>query len=205
MRPSTTSHERSETAAAQESITTLLAQWRRGGRSDTDGSLMNRVYPQLRAMAALRLARDGSGSTLEPTELVHETYLRLARQHRVCWSGEAHFFKVAACIMRRILVDRARSRNRQKRGGGNAKLSLSQVEHLPLGDNGTDWIKLDHLLDSLQRIQARASSVVELKVFVGLEVEEIAEVLDVSPRTVARDWSFAKAWLKRHLGPEVRH
>lgn len=183
----------------KESITALLAEWREDPPG-AGGSLMDRVYPQLRAMAALRIARDGPRATMEATELVHETYLRLARQHRVCWNGEGHFFKVAACIMRRVLVDRARSRNRQKRGGGSLFVSLSQVEHLPLDVGTTDWVKMDHMLDTLQRIHSRAGTVVELRVFTGLEVEEIARVLEVSPRTVTRDWQFAKAWLKRHMG-----
>ncbi len=183
---------------ATDSITGLLADWRHGRTAPRD-RLMARIYPQLRAMAALRLPADGRTWTLQPTEVVHETYLKLIAQHAVRWRNQGHFFNIASRLMRRVIADHARRRGRQKRGGGQRCLPLSQIPGQPAAP--AEHGRLDELLLDLARIDARAAQVVELRCHGGMTSAEAAEVLGVSARTVARDWRFGRAWLRHQLAP----
>ena len=156
------------------------------------------VYEELRRLARDYLRRERGGHTLQPTALVHEAYLRLVDDPRVEWQNRAHFYGIAAKLMRRILVDHARARNSEKRGGLVPKVPLDEARDLPPAATN-DLVALDGALQDLARTYPRKSEVVELKFFGGLEAEEIAEVLQVSPKTVQRDWQFAKLWLCREL------
>jgi RNA polymerase sigma factor (TIGR02999 family) len=181
-------------------ITRVLRQWRNGDAAAFD-RLTDRVYEQLRLLADQALAKDWGNKSLQPTELVHEAYLRLVDAAHRDWESRFHFFGVAARLMRQILVDRARLRLAQKRGGGALKVSIQSVE-LEVADPGPrpiDLISLDLALRELADLDLDQSRIVELRFFAGMTVEETAEVLGVSPRTIKRDWRLAKAWLKRRL------
>jgi RNA polymerase sigma-70 factor (ECF subfamily) len=144
------------------------------------------------------MARERPGHTLQPTALVNEAYLRLVDLKRMQWQNRAHFFAMAARLMRRILVDFARSRGYQKRGGGAKQVSFTKA--LEVAESPpTDVVAIDDALGALARVDERKSQVVELRFFGGLTVEETAEVLNVSRETIRRDWQFAKLWLLRHL------
>ncbi len=152
------------------------------------------VYQELRRMADRYLRQETPGHTLQPTALVHEAWLRLVNQTQVDWQSRAQFFGVAAQMMRRILVDHAKSKHREKRGGDAIRLSLENT--LDLSDErAADLVALDDALQSLAAIDARKCRVIELRYFGGLSVDETAEILQVSPQTVLRDWKLAKAWL----------
>ncbi len=156
------------------------------------------VYDELRRLARSFLARERDAHTLQPTALVHEAYVRLVDQTRVNWQNRAHFYGIAAKLMRRILVDHARARNASKRGGLVEKISLDEARDLP-PVAANDLVALDGALQDLTKSYPRKGQVVELKFFGGLEAKEIAEVLQVSEKTVLRDWQFAKLWLCREL------
>jgi RNA polymerase sigma factor (TIGR02999 family) len=178
-------------------ITELLIQWGNG-----DVVALERLLPlverELHKLAHSYMRRENAGHTLQTTALIHETYLRLVDQSRVRWQNRAHFFGVAAQIMRRVLLNYARDQRRIKRGGGAYKVSLSEAQ--ALSDNeSVELIALDEALKRLAQIDERKSHVVELRYFGGLSVEETAEVLKVSTVTVMRDWKMAKAWLAREL------
>jgi RNA polymerase sigma factor (TIGR02999 family) len=177
-------------------ITQWLLAWRDGDRSALD-RLMPLVYEQLRRLARHYMAAERPDHTLQTTALINEAYLRLIDQRDVSWQNRAHFFGVAAQAMRRVLVDHARTRDAAKRGGGLPKPSLEEAAQIP--EKTLDLIALDEALNDLAAIDPRKSRVVELRYFGGLSVEETAEVLDVSPVTVMRDWSTAKAWLARAI------
>jgi RNA polymerase sigma factor (TIGR02999 family) len=185
--------------------TKLLLDWSRGDRSALE-RLMPLVYDELRTLASRSLRHERSGHTLQGTALVHEAYLRLVDQRRVQWRDRAHFFGVAAQIMRRILVDHARRHGAAKRGRGDVT-SLAVVEGLgSVASEGAgpqpsdvDLMMLDAALERLAARHPRHARTVELRFFGGLTIEETAEVLDVSPATVKNDWSFARAWLYRDL------
>jgi RNA polymerase sigma-70 factor, ECF subfamily len=183
-------------AVARQDITTLLTAWRSG-----DETALNRlipvVYEELRRLAHAHMARQRDGHTLQTTALVHEAYLRLLKCQQVRWQDRAHFFAVVARLMRRILVDVARSHGYQKRGGGKPVLSLAGDLDGARKDFGL--LELDEALQRLAASNTRKADVVELKYFGGLTVPEIAEVLQVSQQTVLRDWSLAKAWLRHEL------
>lgn len=179
-------------------ITRQLIAWSNGDQTAMD-QLIPVVYQELRRMADRFLRHESAGHTLQPTALVHEAWLRLIDQTRVNWQNRAQFFGVAAQIMRRILVDHAKSKHREKRGGDAVKLSLDDVVILSQ-ERAADLIALDEALDALGNFDQRKCSVVELRYFGGLSVEETAEVLSVSPDTVMRDWKLAKAWLYQRLG-----
>ena len=149
-------------------------------------------------MADRFLRHEAPGHTLQPTALVHEAWLRLIDQTRVNWQNRAQFFGVAAQMMRRILVDHAKTKHREKRGGDAVKLSLDEIINLSQ-ERAADLIALDEALDALGNFDRRKCSVVELRYFGGLSVEETAEVLSVSPDTVMRDWKLAKAWLYQQM------
>lgn len=179
-------------------ITQQLIAWSNGDQTALD-QLIPVVYQELRRMADRFLRHESAGHTLQPTALVHEAWLRLIDQTRVNWQNRAQFFGVAAQMMRRILVDHAKTKHREKRGGNAVKLSLDEVINLSQ-ERAADLIALDEALESLGNFDRRKCSVVELRYFGGLSVEETAEVLSVSPDTVMRDWKLAKAWLYQQLG-----
>jgi RNA polymerase sigma-70 factor (ECF subfamily) len=181
-------------------ITDLLAAWSGGDRAALD-RLLPLVYAELRRVAARRLARERAGHTLVPTALVHEAYLRLVEQHSAQWQGRAHFFGVAAELMRRILVDHARARAAAKRGAGQTLVSLDAARE-PRGPGApdVDVLALNAALDRLAELDPRQARIVELRYFGGLSVDETALILDLSPATVKRAWTMARAWLFRELG-----
>lgn len=156
-----------------------------------------RVYEELKRLARAQLAQERPEHTLQPTALVHEAYLRLIDQHSADFTDRACFFGLAATMMRRILVNHARDRQAQKRGAGAVVITLSAAENQPAED--IDLLGLHEALDGLALLDARQARVVELKFFAGMEVEEIAALLEVSPATVRRDWTMAKMWLGRAL------
>ncbi len=158
------------------------------------------VYDELRAVAVRRLAAERADHTLTPTALVHEAYIRLVDQDRVEWRGRAHFFAIAARMMRRILVDHARRKQAERRGGGAVHVTLGSAGGSDDDERIHDLLALHDALERLAALDDRQASVVELRFFGGLEVEETAHVLDVSPSTVKRDWAFARAWLLAELG-----
>jgi len=170
------------------------------GRRDALDQLVPIVYDELRRIAHGQLRRERSGHTLNTTALVHEAYLRLLNVHQVQWLDRAHFFATAARVMRRVLIDYARARQRQKRGGGAVQVSLTDAVDLPNAQTN-DLLELDEALTRLEALGERQYRVVECRCFAGLSVEETAAVLGVSAATVKRDWTFARAWLNRELGP----
>jgi RNA polymerase sigma factor (TIGR02999 family) len=177
--------------------TTLLLAWRRGDEAAL-GELISIVYHELRRLAHRYLAGQRPGHTLQTTALVHETYLQLVDCRQIRWQDRSHFLAVTARLMRRILVDYARARNANKRGGTVRPVSLDEsLDFAP--PRSADLVALDDSLQALATIDPRKSEVVELKFFGGLEAGEIAEVLGVSQPTVLRDWKLAKVWLLREL------
>ena len=177
-------------------VTRLLIDWGNGDQAALD-ELMPLVYDELRRLASRYMRRESQGHTLQASALVNEAYLRLVDQKSVQWQNRAHFFGVAAQLMRRILVDHARSRLRAKRGGGAQMVSL--VESGATSEEVAEVIALDVALKDLAEMDPRKSQIVEMKFFGGLTTEEMAEVLKVTSRTVEREWRKAKAWLNRAL------
>jgi RNA polymerase sigma factor (TIGR02999 family) len=188
---------RKMTQAPPEQVTGLLLAWSNGDQAALE-KLTPLVYAELHRLAKRYMRRENPGHSLQTSALVNEAYLRLIEAHRVRWQNRSHFFAVSAQIMRRILVDFARARQNLKRGGGALQVSLD--EGLVVSpERGADLLALDEALQRLGALNARHSQVVELRYFGGLNEEEIAEVLKVSPRTVRNDWSLARAWLYREL------
>ena len=183
--------------APTQEITRILKDWS-AGDADAAAKLMPLVYEELRNLARNYLARERGDHTLQPTALVHEAYLRLGGTSGAHWKDRAHFYGVAARLMRQILVDHARAHNSAKRGGLQTKIALDDAGELP-GEQTLEIIELDTALKDLAQTYPRKSDVVELKFFGGLEAKEIAEILNVSEKTVLRDWNFAKLWLCRAL------
>lgn len=181
----------------ETNVTQLLVQSCQGDRAAMD-QLLPLVYDELRRLARAYLRRERPDHTLQGTALVHEVYLRLIDQHSVRWQNRAHFFAMAAQMIRRILVDHARGQKAAKLGAGAVKLSLDEAVGLP-GQRDLDLIALDDALHGLATIDPDQSRVVELRFFGGLSIEETAEVLGVSPATVNREWSSARAWLFREM------
>jgi RNA polymerase sigma factor (TIGR02999 family) len=182
-------------------VTQLLLDWRSGNASALD-RLMPLVYDELHAVAARAMAHEAAGHTLQPTALVHEAYLRLV-DAKISWQDRAHFFAVAARVMRRILVDHAKGKRRAKRGGNAVHVSLRHVAGTPAdAEPITDLLDLDRALSQLSEQDERKGHVVELRFFGGLTHDEIANVLDISPATVHRDLDFATAWLFQRLVSE---
>lgn len=178
-------------------ITQLLLDWR-GGSERAFEELLPLVYGELRRIARNYMRRQNPGHTLQTTALVNEAYMRLVDSNRVNWQDRNHFFAVSAQLMRRILVDFARKKNSQKRGGDHLIVTLDErVENL--AETGTDMVALDETLSRLAEFSPRQSRVIELRFFAGLNEQQIAEVLDISARTVRRDWQIARAWLFREL------
>jgi RNA polymerase sigma factor (TIGR02999 family) len=182
-------------------ITELLVAWGDGDESALK-ALTPLVYEELHRLAHRYMGRELSGHTLQTTALVNEAYVRLIDWKNVRWQSRAHFFAVSAQLMRRILVDFARSRGADKRGGGVPVIELDEAAVISV-DKGAEMVALDEALGALAMLDARQSKVVELRFFGGLTVEETAEVLQVSPGTVRRDWTLAHAWLHRELSKSV--
>lgn len=175
--------------------THLLVKWGKGDQHALQ-ELMPLVYDELRRLAAHLLRREQAGHTLQPTALVHEAYLRMVDQTRVDWQSRAHFLALAAQMLRRVLVDHARTKHRVKRGSGRVVLSLKEV---PGPAPNLDVVALDEALSELARIDPQQSRIVELRFFAGVSIEETAASLGISPATVKRDWAVARAWLYRQL------
>jgi RNA polymerase sigma factor (TIGR02999 family) len=183
--------------AESAQITGLLRAWTGGDQAALE-QLTPLVYEELRRMARRHMRDRAPGSTLQPTALVNEVYLRLAGIGGLSWQNRAHFFAVSANIMRRILVDSARARFTEKRGGGIVKVDLHEsLDGIP--DRASELVALDEALAALEKMDERKARVIELRFFGGLSVEETAEVLQISPRSVMRDWNLARAWLMREL------
>ena len=185
-----------------DSITQLLAAWKQGDHGALD-RLVPLVQHELREIASAYLRRERAGHTLQPSALVNEAYLRLLRQDGA-WHDRVHFYAVAAQIMRHVLVDYARERQRMKRGGAAVHIDI-QEEMILSPDRLEEVLAIDEALETLAAIDQRKSRVVELRFFAGLDVAETAEALGVAPNTVIRDWSFARAWIRKQLvtGPRA--
>ena len=184
------------TLSPQE-VTQLLADWGKGDRSALD-KLFPLVQSELRRIAQRQMSQERPGHTLQATALVNEAYLKLAGQQGFDWQNRAHFFAVCAQVMRHILIDHARAHARDKRGGGAVKVSLNDAL-VVAEDQAAHFIALDEALRVLERLDPQKGKIVELRYFGGLSVEEAAEVMNISPRTVRREWQRAKAWLYRMM------
>ena len=179
-------------------ITQLLKQWSSGNAEVLD-DLMPLVYKELRRQAAGYLRRERADHTLQPTALINEAYLKLIDQREVKWQNRAHFFAIAAQAMRRILVDYARERHREKRGGAAENLPIEEALTIVSQEKSVDLVALDEALNKLARFDQRQAKVVELRYFSGLSIDETAKILDVSNATIRRDWNMAKAWLHQEI------
>jgi RNA polymerase sigma-70 factor (ECF subfamily) len=186
-------------SAASEGVTQLLIDWSKGDKAALD-QLMPLVYDELRRLAKRHMARERPEHTLQTSALINEAYLRLVDQKEVHWQNRAHFFAVAAQVMRHILIDHARSYYYTKRGAGAQKIPLDEAAVFTEQRAG-EFVALDDALVTLAGLDPRRSQVVELRFFGGLSIEETAEVLKISPVTVQREWRAAKAWLSRFIGP----
>lgn len=185
---------------SQSDVTELLVSWSNGNQAARD-QLMGVVYDELHRLARRYMRRESPGHTLQTSALLNEAFLRLVDQKNVQWQNRAHFFGIAAQMMRRILVDHARSRNYAKRGGGARAVSLDEA--LIVSDaRNEEVVNVHEALERLTEFDQRKAQIVELRFFGGLSIEETANVLDVSPGTVMRDWTLAKAWLAREMSPE---
>jgi RNA polymerase sigma factor (TIGR02999 family) len=182
---------------SSQDVTQLLGQWQ-GGDREALNALTPLVYNELRRLAQSYINRERPNHTLQGTALVHEAYLRLIDQRQVEWRSRNHFFALAAELIRRILVDHARAKVAAKRGGRNVKLSFEDAVE-PAVNEDLDLVALDDALQLLARTDPQQSRIVELRYFAGLKIEETAEVLQISPATVKRDWTIAKAFLKREM------
>jgi RNA polymerase sigma factor (TIGR02999 family) len=183
--------------AENQQITRLLVDWSEGDEFAKE-RLFPLVYEELRRLARSYMRRQPAGHTFQTTELIHEAYLKLANPGERTWQNRAHFFGVAAQAMRHILVDYARSKHSRKRGGWQERVTLDETLFLA-DQHTTDLVALDDVLKRLAELDERKSRVVELKFFGGLNIEEMAKVLNISPETVKRDWRFARSWLLREL------
>jgi RNA polymerase sigma factor (TIGR02999 family) len=178
-------------------ITRLLVAWGNGNQHARD-ELLDAVYGELRRLAHHHLRRERPGHTLQTTALVHDAYLQLVDQRHVRWQNRTHFFGIAAHLIRRILVEHARRRSAAKRGGGAIRVPLSP-DMAASHPRDVAVVAMDQALDALEKVDPQQSRIVELRFFGGLTVEETADVLGISPRTVKREWRMAKAWLQREL------
>ncbi len=178
-------------------VTKLLKDWGAGDESVPD-KLMPLVYDELRRLAHQYMRREKPGHTLQTSALVNEAYVRLVDQSKIQWESRAHFFGIAARLMRQILVDQARRRNFAKRGGGAIRVSLNEATNVAQ-EQSASVMALDDALNRLEKIDPRKSRIVELRFFGGMSIEETAEALKVSPGTVMRDWTFARAWLQKEM------
>ena len=182
---------------SRNEITAMLRAWSDGEQHASD-DLIRAVYEQLRRQARRQLRRERRAHTLDTAALINEAYLKLVEQRSVRWQDRGHFFALAAELMRRVLVDHARTKHRQKRGGRDEAVELNEL-HLTSAPIDVDMIALDEALDRLAQLDEQQVRVVELRYFAGLGINETAELLKVSPASVKRDWAAAKAWLKHEL------
>jgi len=197
----TTSPRSNSSAAASPDVTRLLIGWGEGDQ-DVGEQLSSAVYAELHHQAARAMRRESDAVTLQATGLVHEAYLRLIDQSRVEWRNRAHFFGVAGQLMRRILVDHARRRQARKRGDGVRPITLDDADAPPGASPGAepvDVLVLNEALERLAELDDRQARIVELRYFAGLNIEDTAEALRISPATVKREWVVARAWLRREL------
>jgi len=183
--------------ASSPNVTQLLVAWSKGDQHAFD-ALMPEVRKELHRLAAHYMAEEPPGHDLQPTALINEAYLRLVDWKNIQWADRAHFFGMAANMMRRVLVDYARSRDRLKRGGEAIQVSFTEAANVPIPQSA-DVLALDKALRELEKIDSRKSQIVEMRFFGGLSQEETSEALHVSVATVRRDWSLARAWLAREL------
>lgn len=189
------------TTPSPQEVTELLIDWSRGDQAALD-RLVPLVHDELRRLAHHYMRLERAGHTLQTTALINEVYLRLIDQQSVRWQNRAHFFAIAARLMRRILVDHARKHVRAKRGGDALKVSLDEAALVSEG-RAAELVALDDALQRLAAIDARKDQIVELRFFGGLSTGEVAEVMKTSRRTVEREWTMAKAWLRREVGNEA--
>ena len=189
-------------ATSSPQVTRLLLAWRQGDEAALE-RLIPAVYHELRRLARYYMAGQRPSHTLQPTALINEVYLRLIDCQLVNWQNRAHFIAVSGNLMRRVLVDHARSKQYQKRGAGAVQVSLDEGL-FPSSEPGRDLLALDDALNALAEVDARKSKVVEMRFFGGLTTQETAEVLNVSQDTVVRDWRFAKAWLQNEMANPSR-
>jgi RNA polymerase sigma factor (TIGR02999 family) len=183
--------------AKRQDITRLIVDIRQGNASASD-ELFRRVYTELRRIAGRQMRNERPGHTLQPTALVHEAYMRLIAQRHLPGENRAHFFGVAANVMRRILIDHARGRHANKRGGRDVKVPLEDASAVA-SENPEGLLEVDRALEQLAARDPRQARIIELRFFGGLSVEETAEALGVNARTIDRDWKAARDWLRRHL------
>ena len=172
------------------------------GDRQAASELLPLIYEELRRMAAHKMAHEKSGNTLQPTALVHEAFMRLVGEDRKKWDGRGHFFSAAAEAMRRILIDRARRRNSEKRGGKLNRCELSEEDAILDTDDSESLLLLDAALEKLAIEDPELAKLVELRYFTGLTIDETAQVLGVSPRTTKRNWAYARAWLRNEMDKE---
>ncbi|HXK06419.1 MAG TPA: sigma-70 family RNA polymerase sigma factor [Verrucomicrobiae bacterium] len=185
-------------SGAAPDVTKLLVNWSHGDQGALE-QLMPLVYGELRRLAAAYLRRERSNHTLQSTALVHEAFLRMVHQQDVQWRNRAHFYGIAAQMIRRILVDYARGQHAEKRGAGAVKLVLDEALAVPQQSPDVDLLSLNDALDRLTELDERQSRVVELRFFAGLSIEETAEVMHLSPASIKREWQTARAWLFREM------
>lgn len=181
-----------------DGLTTIILQRLSAGEDGAFDELVPRVYEELKQIARLRVAHENPGA-IQPTELVHEAYLRLIDQHSANWLDRSHFLATASNVMRRILIDQARSRGTAKRGGNHSRIHLESLDGLGFDDEAVDLLLVDELLNGLERLNARHAKVVEMRIFGGLMVREVAEVLGTSEATVKNDFRCARAWLAAEM------
>jgi RNA polymerase sigma-70 factor (ECF subfamily) len=182
-----------------DNITKLLQDWSGGKDTEASDAVISLVYEELRRQARRYLSRERGGHTLQTTALVHEVYLKLVKQENIAWESRSHFFGIAARLMRQILIDYARTKQRAKRGGAKDKVPLENALTVGISDTNFDLLALDEALTRLAAKEEHLASIVELRFFSGLSVEDTAAVLGISDSTVKRDWQVAKAWLHREL------
>ena len=188
-----------EKANPATGITEILRDWSDNHRDDSADALLKLVYDELHRQAHRYLQKERPGHTLQTTALVHEAYLKLADQKSVAWESRSHFFAIAATMMRRILIDYAKTKHRLRRGGVHSNLPIENALTITVSETDFDLLALDEALNRLTEKEAHLAKIVELRFFSGLNVVETAEVLGISESTVKRDWQMAKAWLYREL------
>lgn len=187
-----------ELGTVQPNITQMLREWNEG-ETDSSEELLAAIYSELHRRAAGFLRRENADHTMQTTELVHEAYLKLVDQKRVDWKCRGHFFAIAATTMRRILVDHAKSKQREKRGGPNKHVPLEDALLAAVESTNVDLLALDEALSRLAEFDPQQERIVELRYFAGLSLDDAADVAGISRATAARDWNAAKAWLYREL------
>jgi RNA polymerase sigma factor (TIGR02999 family) len=184
------------------SVTALLIRWGEGDPRALD-ELTPLVYAELKRLAQRHLRRERRGHTLQATALVHEAFVRLVDQREMAWQNRAQFFAIAARLMRRLLVDHARARAAKKRGGAAVPVTLELDREVAQPERGVDLLRLDDALERLAALDETQARIVELRYFAGLTIEQTAEAVGSSPATVKREWTHARAWLRRQLAPET--